>query len=72
MNHLDDVTGTLEPGKLADLVILDRDVFAPDAGPIGDTRVLLTMVEGQVVHEDPELERRDASATRESAAAVDR
>jgi len=72
VNHLDDVTGTLEPGKLADLVILDRDVFAPDAGPIGDTRVLLTMVEGQVVHEDPELERRDASATRESAAAVDR
>ncbi len=57
INHLDEVTGTIEVGKLADLVVLDRDIFAPDAGPLGDVRVLLTLVEGQAVHEDAGLER---------------
>ena len=32
VNHLDDDTGTLEPGKLADLVVLDRDLFDRGAG----------------------------------------
>ena len=56
VNHLDEVTGSIEVGKLADLVVLDRDLFAPDAGPIGDARVILTLVEGQAVHEDAALE----------------
>lgn len=57
VNHLDDVTGTIEVGKLADLVVLDRDVFAPDPGPLGDVRVILTLVEGSAVFEDAALER---------------
>lgn len=57
INHLDHLTGTLAAGKLADLVVLDRDLFGPDAGPIGDARVLLTLVDGEVVHEDQELEQ---------------
>ena len=56
VNHLDDVTGTLEAGKLADLVVLDRDLTGPDAGLPGDAHVLLTLSEGQVVFEDPDLE----------------
>jgi predicted amidohydrolase YtcJ len=55
VNHLDDVSGSIEAGKLADLVVVDRDLFAPDAGPAGDARVLLTLVGGRVVHEDPAL-----------------
>jgi predicted amidohydrolase YtcJ len=51
VNHLDDVTGSIEVGKLADLAVIDRDLFAPDAGPIGDGRVLATFVEGQPVYE---------------------
>jgi predicted amidohydrolase YtcJ len=57
VNHLDDRTGSVEAGKLADLVVLDRDIFASDAGPAGDARVVLTLVDGVPVHEDPALER---------------
>jgi predicted amidohydrolase YtcJ len=55
VNHLDDETGTIEPGKLADLTVIDRDLFALDAGPIGDGRVLATFVGGQAVFEDSTL-----------------
>jgi predicted amidohydrolase YtcJ len=51
VNFLDDETGTLEPGKLADLVVLDRDILDPGSGPIGDARVLLTLSEGESVYE---------------------
>ena len=49
VNHLDADTGTIEVGKLADLVVLDRDLHAPDAGPIGDGTVRHTFVEGEEV-----------------------
>lgn len=49
VNHLDAVTGRLEPGMRADLVILDRDLRAPDAGPISSARVTATFVDGRRV-----------------------
>jgi predicted amidohydrolase YtcJ len=55
VNHLDAETGSIEIGKLADLVVIDRDLFDPASGPIGDGHVLLTMVGGETVHEDPAL-----------------
>jgi predicted amidohydrolase YtcJ len=55
VNHLDDETGSIEVGKLADLAVIDRDLFGPDAGPIGDARVLGTFVGGVAVFEDPAL-----------------
>jgi predicted amidohydrolase YtcJ len=54
-NGLEHATGTLEPGRLADLVVLDRDVFDRGAGEIGDARVLLTLSQGIAVHADPTL-----------------
>lgn len=49
VNHLDAETGTIEAGKLADLVVLDRNIRDPDAGPIGDATVRQTFVDGQEV-----------------------
>ncbi len=54
VNHLDD-TGSLEVGKLADLAVLDRDLFDRGAGAIGDARVVGTFVDGVPVFEDPAL-----------------
>jgi predicted amidohydrolase YtcJ len=51
-NRLDAMTGSIEPGKLADLAVLDRDLFDSAAGPVGDARVLATFVEGELVHAD--------------------
>jgi predicted amidohydrolase YtcJ len=45
VNH-DDDAGTLEVGRRADLVVLDRDVLAHGAGPVGDARVRLTVASG--------------------------
>jgi hypothetical protein len=50
-NHRDDTTGSIEVGKHADLVVLDRDLFAPDAGAITDARVRFTLVGGSPVYE---------------------
>jgi predicted amidohydrolase YtcJ len=49
VNHLDDITGTIEAAKLADLVVLDRDPFDGPAADIGSTRVLQTVVQGETV-----------------------
>jgi predicted amidohydrolase YtcJ len=51
VNFLESETGSIETGKLADLVVLDRDLFDPGAGPPGDARVLLTLSEGEAVHD---------------------
>jgi predicted amidohydrolase YtcJ len=50
VNHLDDETGSIERGKLADLVVLDRDPFAHPPAEIGSTGVLATYVQGEPVY----------------------
>ena len=48
---LDDVTGTIEVGKYADLAILDQDLFSIDPLDIGGVQVLKTIFRGEVVYE---------------------
>ena len=50
---MEDELGTLEAGKLADLVVLSADPFAVDAGAITGIQVQLTIVNGAVVYERP-------------------
>lgn len=42
--------GSIEVGKRADLVVLSQDILAVEAERIRDTRALLTMLEGRIVH----------------------
>ncbi len=48
-NFAEKTTGTLEPGKFADLAVLSRDIFSATPADVGRTKVTLTMVGGEVV-----------------------
>jgi len=43
--------GSLEPGKLADIVVLDRDILAIDPEEVIDAKVMMTIIGGKVVYE---------------------
>jgi len=47
----DEVKGTVAPGKLADLVILDKDIFKIPPAEIETARVQLTVMDGRVVYD---------------------
>ena len=47
----EDRKGALEPGKLADFIVVDRDVLTVPADELKDVRVLQTFVSGRSVYE---------------------
>jgi len=47
----EDEKGSIEPGKLADMVVLNRDLLTVNPGEIVETRALMTIVGGEVVYE---------------------
>jgi hypothetical protein len=51
INHDEREAGSVEPGKRADLVVLDRNLFAQPATEIGLAQVDLTLVDGAVVYQ---------------------
>jgi predicted amidohydrolase YtcJ len=51
--HQDKVTGSIQVGKFADLIVLDQNLFKVPSSQIRDTQVLMTMVGGKVVWQDP-------------------
>jgi predicted amidohydrolase YtcJ len=52
----EDIKGTLEVGKLADMVVLYQDLFTIDAKHITKTEVLFTILGGKIVYEKPSSE----------------
>ncbi|MDP3845637.1 MAG: amidohydrolase [Pseudomonas sp.] len=51
--RLDDQIGSLAPGKQADLIVLDRDVFKVSDAELFDTQVLQTFFAGESVYTAP-------------------
>lgn len=49
-------TGSLEVGKFADLIIVDRDILTIPIHQISEAKVLLTMLGGNEVYRDPQLQ----------------
>jgi predicted amidohydrolase YtcJ len=55
VNSLERQAGSIEVGKWADLIVLDRNLFEIEPSEISETRVLLTLLEGEPVHGDLSL-----------------
>jgi predicted amidohydrolase YtcJ len=51
--HQEKLTGSIEIGKLADLIVLDRNLFQIPSEQISELKVLLTVVGGKVVYQNP-------------------
>ena len=48
--HMEDKLGSIEPGKLADLVILEQDLFSIPASEIHKVKVCETILDGKTVY----------------------
>ncbi|MEV0586114.1 amidohydrolase [Nonomuraea sp. NPDC050310] len=53
--HQEKITGSLEKGKLADLIVLDQNITKVPLDDISETDVLMTMVGGKQVWVDPKF-----------------
>ena len=53
----ENLLGSLEPGKFADFLVLDREYLAVPVDDIGKTHVLMTVVGGKTIHLAPSLAR---------------
>jgi hypothetical protein len=56
LSHDERWRGSLEAGQAADLIVLDRDLFALPPSEIGRVRVLLTLLDGREVYRHPSFE----------------
>ena len=52
----EEMEGSIEVGKLEDVIIISQNLFEIAPKQIGKTKVMMTMVGGDVVYQDPSWE----------------
>lgn len=52
----EEIKGSIEVGKLADMVVLDRDIFSIPIEEIKEVKVMITLVNGEVAYTSKELQ----------------
>ncbi|MAJ87879.1 MAG: amidohydrolase, partial [Cellvibrionales bacterium TMED148] len=55
VNFMEEVSGSIEIGKLADMIVLDRNLFDIPPHEISEVQVLLTLLDGEPVYGDWQL-----------------
>lgn len=66
----EEITGSLEVGKLADFICIDQDIFTIPQNQIGATNVTLTVLGGQVVYDDGTVDTAIEELTRNDGFSV--
>ena len=56
--------GSIEVGKLADMIIISQDLFKIPPSQIGKTKALMTMVGGKIVYQDPSWEGEQSAGSK--------
>ena len=51
MSYEEDIKGTLEKGKIADLVVINKDIFSTNPEKIKNIKAVMTIIDGEIVHE---------------------
>ena len=51
-NFKEDVLGTLEPGKLADLAVIDQNLFEMEPEELKEAKVSMTICNGNIVYQN--------------------
>jgi predicted amidohydrolase YtcJ len=47
----EDKVGSIEVGKLADLVVLDRNLFGIAENSINQTKIMMTVFDGEIIYQ---------------------
>jgi predicted amidohydrolase YtcJ len=53
--RMEDRIGSIRKGKQADLIVLEKNLFAVPPGELSGTKVLMTLVNGRIVHQEEGL-----------------
>jgi predicted amidohydrolase YtcJ len=50
VNFMEDESGSIEVGKYADLIVIDRNLFKIPETEISEANVVLTMLDGEMIY----------------------
>jgi hypothetical protein len=64
-NHQERETGSLETGKAADLIVLNKNLFSIPAAEIHSTKCVLTILDGTEVFRDDSFPQQDVALSQQ-------